>query len=496
MGVEPFIIITFNIAIVAEDSKAKFSGKEMSVSDFHKAVKDGDSKKVKVYLENGGDVNSVDRNGLTALHLASFPMFSKHDNIDIIKMLLDKQADMEKKDAKSGLTPLGVAVRFGYVDAVRLLVNRGANVKILDKHNKPVLTDSPEIEEILILKNWESKKFNSKLANSFIPYAAEKGQVKLLKKAIKDGGDVNQKDIHFGVAIWNACNKKHKEAVEILIKNGADINVMGPAGTLLHIAANGNYEFWREKEAKKAALEIIKILLDKGVDPSIGDKFGIRPFETAGDEEIKKLIFMHPSCAKVDDKFGKTSLYYAVKQKDLKTAKKLIEAGADVNAKSKFARSILHIAIESREIEMVRLLIASKADINIKGNGNFYPLRVAVETGMIELVDLLISKGADVNPKKANLATPLWVASKKGYSEIVKMLLAKKADINATFTKGVTSLWIASERGHSDIVKQLLEAGANVNVKNRYGETPLSIASKNRHYKVVELLEKNGAKKN
>jgi len=79
-------------------------------------------------LAKEADVNAKDEDGRTPLHLAV-----ESANRDIIQLLLDKGADINAKDEKSGSTALHYAVRFSKRETAELLIARGADINARDK---------------------------------------------------------------------------------------------------------------------------------------------------------------------------------------------------------------------------------------------------------------------------------------------------------------------------------------------------------------------------
>ena len=66
--------------------------------------------------------------------------------------------------------------------------------------------------------------------------AAFNGNIQAVKQHLAAGADVNAKEI--SVSEWTALHRAtqsgHQEIVELLIKQGADLNTMGIGGTPLH----------------------------------------------------------------------------------------------------------------------------------------------------------------------------------------------------------------------------------------------------------------------
>ncbi|MFH1422645.1 MAG: ankyrin repeat domain-containing protein [Planctomycetota bacterium] len=77
----------------------------------------------------------------------------------------------------------------------------------------------------------------------------------------------------------------------------------------------------------------------------------------------------------------------------IQEVKKLIEKGADINAKID-GFSALHIAVQKGDKDMVELLLNKGAGVNSKTMDGVTPLDAAVEKGQKDIADLLCQHGA------------------------------------------------------------------------------------------------------
>jgi hypothetical protein len=97
--------------------------------------------------------------------------------------------------------------------------------------------------------------------------------------------------------------------------------------------------------------------------------------------------------------FGKPNLNKSAETGNVEEAKRLIQKGADVNAKDKEGWTALMMATLHGKIEIVKLLIDMGVDVNANDNYGQTALIEAVKWGKKEIVELLLENGADVNMK-------------------------------------------------------------------------------------------------
>ena len=86
-----------------------------------------------------------------------------------------------------------------------------------------------------------------------IRQAAWDGDIKAVKQHLAAGVDVDEKDLYGETSLHYAADKGHKEIVELLIANGADVNVK-EKDTPMHKAAMNGHK------------EIIELLIANGAD--------------------------------------------------------------------------------------------------------------------------------------------------------------------------------------------------------------------------------------
>ena len=113
----------------------------------------------------------------------------------------------------------------------------------------------------------------------------------------------------------------------------------------------------------------------------------------------------------------------------------LIDLGAPLDANSTNAtrNTPLHAALAgATNATIVRRLIFAGADINARGGHNITPLHLAASRGDAALCDLLIHRGAEIHAKMEDGTTPAMLATARGHTELGERLAAmpENEDVN------------------------------------------------------------------
>lgn len=176
------------------------------------------------------------------------------------------------------------------------------------------------------------------------------------------------------------------------------------------------------------------------------------------------------------DENGNTALAMAITEKRFDLARKLVEAGAEVNTTRGDHTSILALAIIVADRSMVEFLLAKGADANRADGYDFTtPLMVAARRGSVELTELLLDRGAKVEGRSKEGRGAMEWAVRGGSPEVITLLARRGADANAINDDGNTPLMAAARSGNAATVAALIAAGADVNATNQDGWTPLGV---------------------
>lgn len=116
-------------------------------------------------------------------------------------------------------------------------------------------------------------------------------------------------------------------------------------------------------------------------------------------------------------------LAFAAGKGQLETARLLLAAGANVNARSALIGSgALARAVVGDHLEIVRLLLAHGANIDAKDNKGVTALMLVADSGNAALVRVLLEHGSNRNERARRGWTALRFAQRNQHCEIVELL--------------------------------------------------------------------------
>ena len=192
-------------------------------------------------------------------------------------------------------------------------------------------------------------------------------------------------------------------------------------------------------------------------------------------------------------------LVTAIRDADAHAVSKLIDNGADVNARDVEANTPLILASFYASPKCVALLLEKGADVNAINKAGVTALVRAATS--YEKTRLLVDAGAKVRVRTADLGnTPLILAARRaGNSRTVKVLLERGADTTERNNAGVSPIISGAASGDLETVQSLLDAGAKADDFPKSNDpratdlpaglrTPLMWAAHHNDVRMVRLL--------
>jgi ankyrin repeat protein len=216
--------------------------------------------------------------------------------------------------------------------------------------------------------------------------------------------------------------------------------------------------------ANQGALEIVRMLVEKGADPSPGMGVAV----ASRYPEIVEYLESQGVREEVPP------LLIAARRGDLKALEASIAARVDLNAVDGWGRSALYRAALYGQVEVVKRLITAGANLELMTPEDFWTaLHVAANENNAAVVQALAAGKANIEARKdSNYMTPLMVALMNQAPDAVKALLAAGADPNVWTDSDTTAVRRAALYGHLAMTKALLAAGARVNEAHGSGWQP------------------------
>src|SRR4051812_16195004 len=184
-------------------------------------------------------------------------------------------------------------------------------------------------------------------------------------------------------------------------------------------------------------------------DGDVSDEFysAIRRDDVAAVDKLIKSAGVN-----VKDSRGGTPLMYATAVGSEAMMRRLIDAGADVNAKNSFDATALLWCGGS--LARVKILVDHGADVNARSKQGHTPILVAAgHAGALPVVQLLLAKGATLKgPPTPQGITPIAAAAQTNDTALIKFLLEKGGDEILAGPGGPMALMQAAGFGNTELV--------------------------------------------
>ncbi|MBM3779117.1 MAG: hypothetical protein FJW23_12945 [Acidimicrobiia bacterium] len=427
----------------------------------HWAAHRSDLVTTELLVTAGANVNAVNRYGVTPVSLAA-----ENGSADVLSVLLAAGAKVDTT-LPGGETPLLTASRTGKVDAVRVLLANGAdpNARESLRGQTPLMWaavhGNPDVIRLLVQAGANVH------ARSFTPAKPKRGRMAYAQQpqsppaptsgtgaALQQFAgwnlthDAGTKDFGALTAIAFAARRGHIGALGVLLDAGASVN-----DTAEVIPANGQTPILTLAIAN-AHYEAASFLLDRGADPTLMD---------SGWTALHQLARSRAEPGKSRTNVGWTigpTMTGTVS--GLELAQKLIDKGADVNARatkefedyyrhapvSRIGATPLLMAARVSDAPLIRLLLENGADHRIPTKDGITPLMATAGSAIRSPNE----DGIDVDSPEA-------------LEVMLDMTKPSLEEVNASDDRGWTPMHGAAYRGNLEVIQMLTDYGARLDIK-------------------------------
>jgi ankyrin repeat protein len=396
-----------------------------------------------------------------------------------------------------GTTALHWAVHWNDIEMARLLIGSGADVSGANRAGATPMrlasiNGNATMIETLLDAGADASAPLTKDGDTPLMMAARTGAPDAVQILLDRGAAIDARETWAGTtALMWAISEHHPEVAATLIDRGAGLEIRS---------------------------KVVAVANSRGVEGTV-------PVEAEPDAESVGYA-----------NGGFTPLMFAAREGQIETARRLVEAGADVNTIAADGKNALGMAIYNGHFELASLLVDSGTDVNHADAEGFPPLFWAVDrrnmewspgfpwvetTDPLPLTRQLLEAGADPNTFVNNtprsrrnfggsprtlFATSLMRAAYSGDVELVRLLIGYGADPFVRNSENEDALLAASgyawidgySQGRSteerlETMQLLVELGADVNWACNHGITPLMMAANFGEVELIQYLADQGA---
>jgi len=338
---------------ILDNCDVNFQNKE-GASALTVASQYGKSEILKLLLDNGANPNLLTKNNFSALMLSSV-----NKSIDVVRLLLDNGANSNMKQ-DHGLTALMFASASSNIDIVKLLLEYNADIHAVSKDGYCALKFAIQNKQNniakLLLDLGANPNIQKNDGETALFFAAKNNDIGATQLLLENQANPNlQRDDNITVLML-ASQDGQTEIVKLLLDNGANPNLQ----------QSNNMETALLLSVKNVKKDIVELLLENGANPDVQTNDGITSLHLAsviGDKEIVRLLLKYNANPNVVAQDDSSSLILAANEDSVEIVELLLENGANPNMglEDDGSSTALVVAYQNRNIEMIRLLLDNGA---------------------------------------------------------------------------------------------------------------------------------------
>jgi ankyrin len=400
------------------------------------AAINGSVKAIQLLLNAGAPPNTSMPEGETALMTVA-----RVGHVDALKLLIDKGADVNSRDAFRGQSPLMWAAARNNTEAIRLLVAAGADINARTNNQPRVSTRRSE----------SGNTFSAPPPTGFTPmlFAVRAGNIEAVRALLDAGANVNDTLSDGESALVVAAANAHWQLADVLLDRGADPNLDAAGWNALHQVVRErrpNIGFGTPGPIPTGTLDSINVvrkMIAKGVNVNARmhkngmkdgqrnrlNRLGATAFFLAAkntDTEVMKVLAAAKADATIPTADGTTPL--------------MVAAGLAIWNPGEDGGSLM--GQEDEVLEAVKMCVELGGDVNAANMSGESALQGAAFRGVAPVVQYLADKGAKLDARDSRGWTALAIANGLTYTDFFKQqpqaaeLLTKLMQAKGLSTEG------------------------------------------------------------
>ncbi|XP_059141179.1 putative ankyrin repeat protein RF_0381 [Physella acuta] len=468
---------------------------------------------IDLLLKSGANVNAVDENGRTPLHLAACI-----GDQSMAEALIRRGAKINVVD-NFGIFPLHISILYKYHELTQCLIEDYRGLFYLNRDSLSsslylaVLYDDTSLVESLFNHGARVKKGSG----AELLISLEHANYDVTLDLLEHGADANVKDSDGIPALLKAIRIASPDS-SVTRANAFGLN------RLASLSGNGlmlkhNYAKWYT-----CSFDLFNSFLDNGANVSATDNKGNTCLHAAakfcGNSNLQ-LFVAYEAEVNVQNAKGETPLMKACRRGNVEAVRYLLFVGADVMLVNENRDTALHHAVisarrenhvkmvvsttnayvKSKTSDIVEMLVGlginiharnREADINIRNNRGETALHRVYD---VEIARALLDRGAEMIISTEGQTALMYAATSDNF-ELVQLLIERGANINVQDNEGRNCLMKALRRCRQfnyDILKFLIMSGTDVNASDKTGQTACMLAVINDCFVIVTTLRMFGA---
>ena len=396
-----------------------------------------------------------------------------------------------------GSTPLQWAVYEGDVAEVRRLLDAGADVSLANNYGATAMGLAAEVGDTGMLKLLLEAGADADSPNAdgqtALLAVARTGNVEAAELLLDYGATVDAREQWGGqTALMWASARRHPRMIEFLVSNGADINARSiDRDYQRHVTAEGRPKNMDSGgltpllyAARENCMACVDVLLENGADIDLPDPGGVSPVLVAimnANWDLARQLILAGADVNQWDIYGETPLFAVV----------------GLHSQINGGRASIDPLNETDGMTILRMLLENGANpnmqlffrpANVRGSTNTRgstPLIRAANNADLEVVELLLEHGADANLHMADRQTAITAvlagrAPEAQALELIRILYDAGTDVNVTAlvnhreeVRGGTALHYAVRKRYKEVIGELASYGIDMNARDQDGLTAL-----------------------